>query len=139
MEAVVRYIVFLMFGVLAVGCTQQKYGECPEPDTDLKVVFKAKSGLNPFSHSFCVVCNTALAPNEYGAWAEEMGATAAGETPETPCLFAYADADEFPDGFETVEQCQAAICEGGAQYNDAVTRQNGNLVLDPIIGPPENE
>ena len=123
----------------AIGCTKQKYGECPAPESHLKVLFKAKSGLQPFGHSFCVVCNPELDPDEYAQWAAEMGAESAGEMPETPCLFAYADADEFPDGFETLEQCQTAICEGGANYNDAVSRDNGNLDLVPLIGPADDE
>ena len=68
-----------------------------------------------------------------------MGASNVPENPETSCLYAYADREEFPEGFETLAQCQAAICEGGASYNDIVSRMNGNIDLDPLIGPADEE
>ena len=40
--------------------------------------FKPSDPLHPFSHPFCVVCNTELSPDEYESWALEMGAQEVG-------------------------------------------------------------
>ena len=123
--------------VLAFGCAKQQYAECPPPDEDLKVLFKPKNEANPFSHSFCIVCNPSLEPEEYAAWVESMGAAATDVPPETPCLYAYSDREANPEGHQTLAQCQAAICDGGASYSDVVSRRNGNIDLDPVIGPAD--
>ena len=120
---------------LVMGCGKQEYDECPAPNDNLKILFKEKISAHPFSHSFCIVCNPSLSSTEIQAWAEDMGSSSVSEQPETPCLYAYADREQFSEGFETLEQCQSAICEGGATYNDSVSRQNGNIDLDPILGP----
>ena len=133
------YWVLLIVCYLIIGCTSQEYGECSMPDEDLRILFKEKLSIHPFSHSFCIVCNPSLSSEEIGAWAVSMGVSSAPDDPETPCLYAYADREEFPEGFETLEQCQSAVCEGGARYNDIVSRMNGNIDLDPVIGPANEE
>ena len=135
-NSVLIVLAIMLFGV---GCVEQEYGECAEPNDELKVLFKEKISINPFSHSFCIVCNPSLESDEIEAWAEDMGASEVSDNPETPCLFAYADGDEFPNGFETLAQCQSAICDGGATYSDIVSRQNGNIDLEPLIGPADDE
>jgi len=132
--------ILLLAVIIVIGCEKQEYSECAPPQEDLKILFKEKLSIHPFSHSFCIVCNPDLSSEEIGAWAESMGVNSAPENPETPCLYAYADREEFPEGFETLEQCQSAICEGNASYHDIVSRRNGNINLDPLIGPAdENE
>ena len=125
-------IILLVFG--SWGCVEQEYSQCPVPDDQLKILFKKKMSAHPFSHSFCVVCNVSLEPNEIEGWAEEMGANAVGDVPETPCLYAYADRESHPDGYSTLSQCQTAVCDGTATYSDIVSRRNGNIDLDPILG-----
>jgi hypothetical protein len=124
---------------LTVGCAKQKYGECSPPNEALQILFKAKVGANPFSHSFCIVCNPSLEPEAYMEWAGEMGANMSPDM-DTPCLYVYGSDDlGLPNGYESLEQCQAAVCEGGATYADFVSRRNGNIDLEPIIGPAEEE
>ena len=135
---------WLVLGALCmtVGCVKQEYGQCGPPNEDLQILFKAESGSNPFSHSFCIVCNPTLEFDDYQAWASEMGANIGpdiGPDMDTPCLYAYGADDELPNGFESLAQCQAAICEGSATYADFVSRLNGNIDLEPIIGPAEAE
>ena len=129
-----KYIGILSFFILCTGCIKQEYDECNPPQEDLQVLFKKKSNLQPFSHSFCIVCNPSLSSEEIQSWAIEMGAESISDNPDTPCLYAYADREEFPNGFETLQHCQRSICEEGAQYNDIVSRENGNIDLDPILG-----
>jgi hypothetical protein len=125
--------------ILTVGCAKQQYGECSPPNDELQILFKAKVGVNLFSHSFCIACNPSLEPEEYMAWAGEMGANMTPDM-DTPCLYVYgADDIGLPNGYESLAQCQAAVCEGGATYADFVSRRNGNIDLDPIIGPAEEE
>ena len=125
--------IYVSFLLLGSGCIKQEYDECDPPQEDLQILFKKKSNVHPFSHSFCIVCNPQLSSEEIQAWTVEMGAESVSETPETPCLYAYADRDRFPSGFETLEQCRINICQGGANYNDIVSRQNGNIDLDPLL------
>ena len=124
--------------LVTVGCAKQQYGECAPPNDALQILFKAKVGANPFSHSFCIVCNPSLESDEYVDWASDMGANLDPDM-DTPCLYAYADRDEMPSGYETLAQCQSAVCDGGAIYADFVSRRNGNIDLDPIIGSDEDE
>ena len=123
---------------LSAGCVKQEYGECSPPNEDLQVLFKAASASNPFSHSFCIVCNPSLEVDEYQSWAGEMGANMDPDM-DTPCLYAYGAEEELPNGYESLAQCQAAICEGSATYADFVSRMNGNIDLEPIIGPAEEQ
>ena len=132
-------ILFFIVGFLTIGCAKQEYSECAAPNDHLKILFKEKSGAHPFSHSFCIVCYPSLSSEETSVWVESMGASSGSEPPETPCLYAYADREEFPEGFESLAQCQAAICEGGATYSDVVSRMNGNVNLDPLIGPADED
>lgn len=125
--------------VLAFGCAKQQYSECQPPDDHLQILFKAKSGTNPFGHSFCIVCNPSLEPDEYVEWAREMGAN---ENPEmnTPCLYVYGAAElGLANGYESLAQCQTAVCDGGGTYADFVSRQNGNIDLGPILDPDREQ
>ena len=117
--------------MMSVGCGQQQYSRCDPPDEHLKVMFKPKIDVLPFSHSFCIVCNIELAPEEYGDWALEMG----GQPPSSvedvyPCLYVYTSNNT---DIETLNQCDSLVCEGGAEYNDMVGRNNGNFDLDPLF------
>lgn len=123
--------------LLFVGCAKQQYGECAPPNEQLQILFKPKVGANPFSHSFCIVCNPGLQPDEYVDWAVAMGANQNFDM-DTPCLYVYGDRDEMPSGYETLAECQSAVCDGGAIYADFVSRQNGNIDLDPVIGPADD-
>ena len=127
-------LLILAFCCMAIGCAKQEYAACAPPDQDHKILFKPKFDGNPFSHSFCIVCNPSLEPEEYEAWVERMGGMSEGQ-PETPCLYAYADREASPEGYETLADCQTAICEGGATYSDVVSRRNGNFDLEPLLGP----
>ena len=133
------YWLLLLACSLPLGCAEQQYGACSAPQDDLQVLFKEKSKFNLFSHSFCIVCNPNLDEEEVVEWMMSMGADAVSEVPETPCLYAYADRETQPKGFETLAQCQEAICEGGASYHDVVSRENENIDLDPLIGPADGE
>ena len=123
--------------LLAFGCGKQQYAECPPPDEDLKILFKPANELHPFSHSFCIVCNPSLAPEDYAEWVVSMGAAEPEGQPETPCLYAYSDREASPDGTPTLALCKASICDGEATYNDVVSRRNGNIDLEPLIGPAD--
>ena len=123
---------------LALGCARQQYGECPPPNQDLQILYKAKVGANPLSHSFCVVCKPSLAPEEYAEWGQEMGAVAESRA-ETPCLYVYGDRDSSPEGYGSLEQCLSAVCDGHGSYSDFVSRRNENIDLDPLIGPVDEE
>ena len=133
MNKILSYTLCTLFTFI-IGCVEQEYSACPEPNNQLEILFKEKSNIQPFAHSFCIVCNTDINSEEIQSWAMQMGASSVDENPETPCLYAYANRDLYPDGFETLEQCELAICEGGASYNDIVRRDNGNINLTPLIG-----
>jgi hypothetical protein len=129
----------LLISSALLSCAEQEYSSCEPLQEQLQILFKPQIIGHPFSHSFCVVCNPDLDPEEIQSWATEMGATSTSSQPETPCLYAYADREEFPEGFETLAQCASAVCEGGASYNDIVSRDQGNINLDPILGPSAGE
>ena len=128
------YRISLIICILYIGCSKQEYTACPMPNDDWKILFKAKSQVNPLGHSFCIVCTPNFSSEAVVEWMNSLGVDLGSESPETPCLYAYADREAFPEGFETLAQCQSAICEDGARYNDVVSRMNGNINLDPIIG-----
>tara|TARA_B100001093_G_scaffold514366_1_gene588243 strand:+ start:399 stop:827 length:429 start_codon:yes stop_codon:yes gene_type:complete len=132
-----RRTLFLLLFAVSWGCVEQEYSQCPAPDDDLKILFKKKMSAHPSSHSFCIVCNVALESSAIAGWAIEMGASDVGDEPETPCLYAYANADMHPDGYSTLAQCQAGVCGGTATHSDIVSRRNGNIDLEPILGPVE--
>ena len=83
------------------------------------------------------MCNVSLESSEIAEWAIGMGASAVGDDPETPCLYAYADADTHPDGYPSLAGCQAGVCGGTASHNDIVSRRNGNIDLEPLLGPAD--
>lgn len=116
------------------GCAShdaQEFGQCEAPDGHLQVMYKPKNPLFTFSHPFCVVCNNAIEPAEYAAWAESMGATSVPVDPELPCLYVYPGE---PKDIESLEECHSLVCEGSAVYSDMVSSSNGNLDLSPILG-----
>ena len=115
------------------GCAShdaQEFGQCEAPDGHLQVMYKSKNPLFTFSNPFCVVCNNAIEPAEYAAWAESMGATSVPLDPELPCLYVYPGE---PKDIESLEECQSLVCDGSAVYNDMVSDSNGNLDLSPIL------
>ena len=118
----------LLFICAISACSTQEYGQCVVQDDTLKIMFKPKSKVNVFSHSFCIVCNPTLTPDEYGDWALDMGAPQAPSSTDglLPCLYAYSEAESF-------EECAASICDGTAAYNDMVSEQNGNFNLEPLF------
>jgi hypothetical protein len=132
-----RFIWILLVALLmTAGCSSQEYGQCEAPNDNLKVMFKPKLKAHPFSHSFCIVCNTDLEPEGYDEWAIEMGAPQGTNNMEgiLPCLYVYR-----PDGSEqetdSLEICEALVCGGEAEYSDMVNEKNGNFNLDPILDP----
>jgi hypothetical protein len=129
------YIQFALVFVLltAAGCSQQQYGQCEAPNDNLKVMYKPKVAAHPFSHSFCIVCNPDLTPEEHAAWAMEMGAPKEPGDPEDmlPCLYVYP-----PDGgsnANSLKQCKSWVCDGGAEYSDMVSEKNGNFDLEKLL------
>ena len=73
-----------------------------------------------------------LEPEEYGAWAIEMGAPQAPENTDdlVPCLYVYQPGANI----ESRKECVSLVCEGGADYNDMVNdKQNGNFDLGPLL------
>ena len=130
-----RYWILAGVFFMATGCdTKQEYATCGEPNTNLEVMFKAASSTNPFSHSFCVVCNPGLEKSEYGPWVVEMGAPEAPSSTDglVPCLYVYPGEPGTP-GPETLAACERLVCEGTATYSDMVNEGNGNFDLSPIL------
>ena len=119
--------------LLSVGCGKQQYAQCAAPNSDLKVMFKAKIKVHPFSHSFCIVCNTKIEPSEYADWAMEMGAPQGPSNTDTvhPCLYVYTGTQT--NGPSSLQECHALACGGNASYNDMVGKSNGNFNLGPIL------
>jgi hypothetical protein len=122
-------LVVLLF--LSVGCGKQQYATCQAPDDHLKVMFKAKIKVHPFSHSFCIICNTEIEPSEYADWAVEMGAPQGPSNPDGvhPCLYVYGNGQNT----DSLQQCKSLACGGDATYNDMVGKSNGNFNLGPIL------
>jgi len=122
--------------LMSAGCVQQQYGQCEEPNTQLEVMFKPRNPAHPFSHSFCIVCNTGIERAQYGDWAVAMGAPQAPDDTAGlhPCLYVY-DPSESETGIDSLELCRSLVCDGGAEYNDMVATSNGNFDLDPILNP----
>lgn len=129
MQQYISLACILWILLAATACSTQEYGQCTVQD-DLKIMFKPKSNANLFSHSFCIVCNPSLSPEEYGEWALEMGAPQAPSSTDglLPCLYVYPGSDSF-------EECAAHVCEQTATYNDMVSEENGNFNLDPLFDP----
>lgn len=128
-------LVVILLG--SVGCAKQQYGQCEAPDDALTVMFKAKNKAHPFSHSFCIVCNTEIEKDEYNAWFKEMGGDGLPDdlTPDqldkvTPCLYVYSGE---PKNIGSFDECVSLVCDGTAEYNDSVSKSNGNFNLDPIF------
>ena len=122
----------LWVAMMVSGCASQELGQCEAPADTLQVLFKAKTS-NPFSHSFCVVCNTELEEADYAAWAEEMGGSGnVGDVEGLhPCLYVYGDGQNV----DSLESCQSLVCDGGAIYNDMVSKGQGNVDVTPILDP----
>lgn len=128
-----RTLLTILTLALLGGCSSQEYGQCNAPNEHLEVLYKAKNPAHPFSHPFCLVCNTAIGEDEYASWAESMGGSGNIGSPEGlhPCLYVYADNNDIP----SLEVCQALVCEGGAEYNDMVSKTQGNVNVDPLLDP----
>ena len=130
-----RGVLALMMTVLlmSAGCASQEYGQCAAPEDNLQVLFKPKVSAHPFSHSFCVVCNTELEEADYGAWAESMGANSQVGDVEglPPCLYVYGDGQSI----SSLKACQSLVCDGGAIYSDMVGKGQGNIDVTPILNP----
>ena len=126
----------LLVTVMVSGCSSQEYGQCDAPADNLQVLFKAKNKAHPFSHSFCVVCNTELEEADYAAWAEDMGGSGDVDDVEGlhPCLYVYGDGQNI----DSLETCQSLVCDGGASYNDMVGKGQGNINVKPILDPISN-
>ena len=124
----------------AVGCKTQFYSECQPPEDELKVLFKKKSSTNPFSHSFCVVCNPEIEAGDYIDWAVDMGANAldpADLDTVHPCLYVYLPDNDPAESIDSLEQCEALICDGTADYADMVGKGQGNFDVTPLLNPEE--
>jgi hypothetical protein len=123
----------IMTAMLVSGCVSQEYGQCPAPDDHLEILYKAKNVAHPFSHPFCVVCNTQLEEENYNAWSQELGGAGniADEDLSTvyPCLYVYGDGSEIKD----LEECVSLVCDGGASYSDMVGKGQGNFDVKPIL------
>ena len=117
--------------LLSPGCSKQQYAQCDAPNEDLKVMFKPKITGHPFSHSFCIVCNTEIEPEEYYDWAVSMGGNVNNPVnPEAPCLYVYSSSEEDTD---TLAACKSLVCDGTASYSDMVSPNNGNIDLGPML------
>ena len=118
-----------------MGCGTQLYGQCEPPKENLELLFKSKIEGHPFSHSFCIVCNPDIEPDAYGDWALEMGAPQAPDSVDNlhPCLYVYPSAEQRELEIDSLELCEALVCEGSASYNDMVSKENGNVNLDPLL------
>ena len=126
----------LVIACAASGCKTQFYSECQPPEDELKVLFKKKSSTNPFSHSFCVVCNPEIEQSEYNDWAESMGANILeAEDLDTvhPCLYVYLPDNDPADSIDSLEQCETLICDGTADYADMVGKNQGNFDVTPLL------
>ena len=121
----------VLYLLLATGCAQEQYGECSPPDDHLKLMFKPAIKGHPFGHSFCVVCNPELEPEEYETWALDMGATQSPASVEDvyPCLYVYSGSSDI----DSFSECENLVCGGSAQYNDMVGTENANFDLNPIV------
>jgi len=117
--------------VVLAGCDTQEYDQCEAPADNLKILFKPKNPVHPFSHSFCIVCNTELEEADYAAWSAEMGGNGmVGDVDEKhPCLYVYGDGEDI----DTLAQCQSLVCDGGAAYSDMVGKGNGNINVGPVL------
>lgn len=127
--ALLSLFVFAFLG----ACDSQEYAQCNAPDDHLEVLYKAKNPVHPFSHPFCLVCNTEIEADEYASWAESMGGSGDISSPEGlhPCLYVYGEGADIP----SLEACQALVCDGGAIYNDMVSKTQGNVNVGPILDP----
>jgi len=115
---------------LSAGCSTQQYGQCDAPADHLEVLFKPKITGHPFSHSFCVVCNTEISPEDYGDWALQMGASSVPNDPSDPCLYVYPSTES---NIDSLAECQSLVCDGGAEYSDMASDSNGNFDLAPLL------
>ena len=127
------YIFGLMF--FAVACGKQEYSQCEKPNEQLKILFKSKSNTNPFSHSFCIVCNPEIEPSEYTDWAISMGAPQGPVSVEDvhPCLYAYLPTNSPFSEIDSLELCESLICNEEATYSDMVGQSNGNIDVTPLL------
>jgi hypothetical protein len=102
-------------------------------------MFKPKIKGHPFSHSFCIVCNTEIEPSEYHDWAVSMGANETNPAnPELPCLYVYnLSARETGINTNSLAACKSLVCDGGATYSDMVSPQNGNIDTGPMLDDNE--
>jgi len=129
-----RFLLIVAAAMFCVsGCSKQQYGQCKAPKDHLKVLYKPKVKAHPFSHPFCVVCNTEIEPAQYAAWASEMGAESPAPTDTDkvhPCLYVYTGSET---DVGSLAECQSLVCGGTAQYNDMVGKSNGNFNVNPIL------
>ena len=125
------FVLGVLFGAVFTGCDNQEYGQCAPPADHLQVLFKPKNPVHPFSHSFCVVCHNDLSEADYAEWVQDMGGS--GDIGPVdglhPCLYVYGDGADI----ESLAECQSLICEGGAAYNDMVSKEQGNIDVTPIL------
>jgi hypothetical protein len=92
--------------------------------------------VNVFSHSFCVVCNTQISPDEYEEWANEMGSPQMPDAYDNvhPCFYVYApDSLDLEDGIDSLALCESLVCDGGAEYADMVGKGQGNFDVTPLL------
>ena len=114
--------------VFSIGCAEQQYGQCDLRNSELEIMYKPAT----LTHSFCIVCNTAISPDEYESWGIEMGATQFPTSYDSvhPCLYAYT---ANKDSIDSMEECKTLICDGNAVYSDFVGTNNGNVDLSSIL------
>ena len=127
--------IILCLPMLMLGCGTQEYSQCEPHDGNLKIMYKPEIDVVPMSHPFCIVCNPTLDATEYESWALTMGATQLPSSYEGvhPCLYVYTNSN---DSIDSVEECTALVCDGGAVYSDMVGSNNGNFDLSPILENP---
>ena len=121
----------VIFFLLTACANSQQYDQCDMPKDSLKILFKPENPAHPFSHSFCVVCNTEIEPEEYEDWALDMGAPEGPSSVDDvhPCLYVYSSGNVI----NNLEMCQSLVCDGGATYNDMVGKNNSNIDVTPIL------
>ena len=127
-------LLFSLCMLCAIGCNRQEYSQCEPPHDHLEIMFKDRSDVNPFSHAFCIVCNPGLEVDEYIDWASAMGAEALNVDPNDvhPCLYVY-DPTRSEAGITDLAMCTSLVCDDRANYNDLVSKENGNFDLSPIL------
>lgn len=112
-----------VFCVLGVACSQVDSGTCSTPlETTSWFHIYESNGI--MSQSKCVLCDTAVAEEDWVDWVLDNAAAAGipsslSADSATPCLYVYGDASD------SEAACAAAVCSGSPELNDPVLQGHG--------------